>query len=160
MVAIISTWRKKWQPTPVFLPGESHGRRSLVGYSPWGCTESDTTEATWEKKKKLFPLTASCVKSNQELVFSLQTHRKTAPFHLKRRIRLKPQLCNQRWMLISPSFCHTEVMLRFPQEYKISLFFFYKGKDSFQVLCCCSHYLSCFLLVCFAFHSECILHHS
>ena len=37
-------WRKAWQPTPVFLPGESHGRRSLVGYSPWGRTESDTTE--------------------------------------------------------------------------------------------------------------------
>ena len=29
-------WRRKWQPTPVFLPGKSHGRRSLVGYSPWG----------------------------------------------------------------------------------------------------------------------------
>ena len=33
-----------WQPTPVLLPGESHGRRSLVGYSPWGRKESDTTE--------------------------------------------------------------------------------------------------------------------
>ena len=33
-----------WQPTPVFLPGEFHGQRSLVGYSPWGCKESDTTE--------------------------------------------------------------------------------------------------------------------
>ena len=30
------------QPTPVFLPGEFHGQRSLVGYSPWGCRESDT----------------------------------------------------------------------------------------------------------------------
>ena len=39
-------WRRKWQPTPVFLPGESHGWRSLVGCSPWGRTESDTTEAT------------------------------------------------------------------------------------------------------------------
>ena len=39
-------WRRKWQPTPVFLSGESHGWRSLVGCSPWGCTESDTTEAT------------------------------------------------------------------------------------------------------------------
>ena len=38
-------WRRKWQPTPVFLPGESHGRRSLVGCSPL-LTESDTTEAT------------------------------------------------------------------------------------------------------------------
>ena len=37
-------WRKKWQPTPVFLPGESQGRGSLVGYSPWGCKESNTTE--------------------------------------------------------------------------------------------------------------------
>ena len=37
-------WRRKWQPTPVFLPGESHERRSLVGYSPRGCKESDMTE--------------------------------------------------------------------------------------------------------------------
>ena len=37
-------WRKAWQPTPVFLPGESHGQRSLVGYSLWGCKELDTTE--------------------------------------------------------------------------------------------------------------------
>ena len=37
-------WRRKWQHTPVFLPGESHGWRSLVGYSPWGGEESDTTE--------------------------------------------------------------------------------------------------------------------
>ena len=40
-------WRREWQPTPVFLPGESHGQRSLVGYSPWGPTESDTTEVTY-----------------------------------------------------------------------------------------------------------------
>ena len=39
-------WGKKWQPTPVFLPGKSHGQRILAGYSPWGCKESDTTEAT------------------------------------------------------------------------------------------------------------------
>ena len=39
-------WSRKWQPTPVFLPGKSHGQRSLVGYSPWGRRESDTTEAT------------------------------------------------------------------------------------------------------------------
>ena len=37
-------WRRKWQPTPVLLPGKSHGRRSVVGYSPWGCRESDMTE--------------------------------------------------------------------------------------------------------------------
>ena len=37
-------WRRKWQPTPVFLPGESHGQRSLAGCSPRGHKESDTTE--------------------------------------------------------------------------------------------------------------------
>ena len=39
-------WRRKWQPTPVFLPGESQGRGSLMGCRLWGSTESDTTEAT------------------------------------------------------------------------------------------------------------------
>ena len=39
-------WRRKWQPTPVFLPGESHGRGSLVGCRLWGHTESDVTEVT------------------------------------------------------------------------------------------------------------------
>ena len=37
-------WRREWQPTPVSLPGESHGQRSLAGYSPWGCKKLDTTE--------------------------------------------------------------------------------------------------------------------
>ena len=37
-------WRRKWQPTPVLLPGKSHGQRSLAGYHPWGHKESDTTE--------------------------------------------------------------------------------------------------------------------
>ena len=39
-------WRRKWQPTPVFLPGESQGQKSLVGCRLWGRTESDMTEAT------------------------------------------------------------------------------------------------------------------
>ena len=39
-------WRRKWQPTPVFLPGESQGRGILVGCRLWGCTELDTTEVT------------------------------------------------------------------------------------------------------------------
>ena len=39
-------WRKKWQPAPIFLPGEFHGQRSLAGYNPWGHAESDTTEVT------------------------------------------------------------------------------------------------------------------
>ena len=42
-------WRRKWQPTPVFLPGESQGRGSLVGCCLWGRTELDTTEATYQQ---------------------------------------------------------------------------------------------------------------
>ena len=42
-------WRRKRQPTPVFLPGESQGRGRLVGCHLWGHTESDTTEVTWQQ---------------------------------------------------------------------------------------------------------------
>ena len=44
-------WSRKWQPTPVFLPGESRGRGSLVGCRLWGRTESDTTEATQQQQQ-------------------------------------------------------------------------------------------------------------
>ena len=37
-------WKRQWQPTTIFLPREFHGQRTLAGYSPWGCKESDTTE--------------------------------------------------------------------------------------------------------------------
>ena len=39
-------WKRKWPPTPVFLLGKSHGLRSLAGYSPWGCKESDMIKET------------------------------------------------------------------------------------------------------------------
>ena len=52
----LSRWRRQWHPTPVLLPGKSHGRRSLIGYSPWGCEESDTTE----RRHFHFPL--SCIR--------------------------------------------------------------------------------------------------
>ena len=42
--AILTSQRRQWHPTPVLLPGKSHGRRSLVGCSPWRCKESGTTE--------------------------------------------------------------------------------------------------------------------
>ena len=41
---VTSSWRREWQPAPIFLPGESQGERSLVGYSPWDCQESDGSE--------------------------------------------------------------------------------------------------------------------
>ena len=45
-LAVHELWRRKWQPTPVFLPGESQGQGSLAGGCLWGHTESDMTEAT------------------------------------------------------------------------------------------------------------------
>ena len=62
-------WRRKWQPTPVFLPGESHGQSSLVGYSPRGGEESGVTEANeraWkeihsERKNEPPQTTALCI---------------------------------------------------------------------------------------------------
>ena len=45
-------WRRKWQPTPVFLPGESQGQRSLMDCRLWGCTELDMTEATSQQQQQ------------------------------------------------------------------------------------------------------------
>ena len=43
-------WRRKWQPTPMFLPGESQGRGGMVDCHRWGCTESDTTDVTYQSQ--------------------------------------------------------------------------------------------------------------
>ena len=43
-------WRRARQPTPAFLPGESHGQKSLAGYSPWGRNDPDMTEVTWHTR--------------------------------------------------------------------------------------------------------------
>ena len=48
-------WRRKWQPTPVFLPAESHGQRRLAGYSPWGHKESDRTDQRTKRNEVLIP---------------------------------------------------------------------------------------------------------
>ena len=66
-------WRRKWQPPPVFLPGESQGRRSLVGCPLWGCTKSDTTikshsssssSSRWRTFKMLWEYLTPYIKSN------------------------------------------------------------------------------------------------
>ena len=54
-------WRRKWQPTPVFLPGESQGQRRLVGCCLWGRTESDTTDATYRHQQQCPPVDALVV---------------------------------------------------------------------------------------------------
>ena len=56
-------WRRKWQPTPVFLPGESQGQGSLVGYCLWGHTESDTTEVTQHSIRHFFNMAIVFVES-------------------------------------------------------------------------------------------------
>ena len=52
------SWRRKWQPTPVFLPRELHGQKSLVGYSPWGHKELDTAERLTLKIMASSPITS------------------------------------------------------------------------------------------------------
>ena len=64
-------WRRKWQPTPVFLPGKTHGQRSLAGYSPWGCKEAHTTERLHSLTHSLTP-----VAKDWKHQFSFQSQRK------------------------------------------------------------------------------------
>ena len=59
--------RRKWQPTPVFLPGESYGQGSLVGYSPRGRKESDTTERLNTQHRLTWRVTKQCPGSNMRL---------------------------------------------------------------------------------------------
>ena len=58
-------WRRRWQSTPVFLPGESQGWWSLVGCRLWGCTESDTTDAMQQQQQQQQQQQTSTVKSSQ-----------------------------------------------------------------------------------------------
>ena len=58
-------WKRKWQPTPVFLPGESHGERSLAGYSPWGqhsqtLLKQLSTHAWWRPSRKKAEIVKHC----------------------------------------------------------------------------------------------------
>ena len=62
-------WRRKWQPTPVFLPGDSQGRWGLVGCSLWGRTESDMTEATQQQQQQRVPINPSIPNSFFHLPF-------------------------------------------------------------------------------------------
>ena len=74
------SWRKEWHPTPVFLPGESNGQRSLASYSPWGHKESDTTEQLTHTHTQLPPF---CFKSALSLGTSLFGQWLTIHFPIK-----------------------------------------------------------------------------
>ena len=61
-------WRRKWQPAPMFLPGESQGQGSLVGCCLWGHTESDTTEAAAAAAERL---EVEVRKNNQVILYEM-----------------------------------------------------------------------------------------
>ena len=67
------SWRRKWQPTPVSLPRKSHGQRSLVGYSPWGCKKQDMTERLTLHHIDSIKFVQSLLTSNAAAVKSLQS---------------------------------------------------------------------------------------
>ena len=70
-------WRRKWQPAPVFLPGEFYGQRSLLGYSPWDCKESDTSEL----------ITLCCILDTR--IFKNEQHLHPACYHVRRNVQWK-----------------------------------------------------------------------
>ena len=76
-------WRRKWQPTPVILPGKFHGQRSLVGYSPWGCKESDMTEQLHSLTHTVLDYWFTCLWSTWSFAqFKLLLRRHASHVHL------------------------------------------------------------------------------
>ena len=79
-------WRRKWHPTPVLLPGKSHGQRNLVGYSPWSRKQSDTTK--WlhflllgaTATLSLFPLCLDCMKVSRIFIRELLQSKERVAF--------------------------------------------------------------------------------
>ena len=73
-------WRRKWQPTPVFLPGESQGWGSLVGCCLWGCTESDMTEAMQQQQQQQvgsLPQDPPCKRWQKEGIHNIENEKNT-----------------------------------------------------------------------------------
>ena len=87
---------RAWQPTPVFSPGESHGQRSLAGYTPWGSTESDTSKVTEHACMKLRadPIAKELIISTDQAGGLEQEKQKS--INLSPRTRLKRVLQNTR----------------------------------------------------------------
>ena len=96
-----SSWRRKWQPTPVFLPGKFHGQRNLAGYSPWGHKESATTEhiSTNYSSLSLPYVYAACHILGTAAVFIIYFYiddsvERGRPFQLSSVTQSCPTLCN------------------------------------------------------------------
>ena len=99
-------WKRKWQPTPVFLPGESQGWESLVGCHQWSRTESDTTEVTWQQQQQqaAWRLKKQSIQHVFQLVLSFDEDfiRSTSPlasqyFDLRSEYFLQLGLLSEHW---------------------------------------------------------------
>ena len=110
-------WRRKWQPTPAFLPGESQGRGSLVGCRLWGRTESDTTDVTQQQQQQ-HPshhlMTVLAFELSQRLkVFILNNARNKRRLNLDKNIRLIKMLVARGY-----GATHTHAHMRSSKQWK------------------------------------------
>ena len=96
-------WRRQWQPTPVFLAGESRGRGSLVGCRLWGHTESDTTEVTWQRQHQPYHL-VSCLYSRQRELFIKYWFYPKVPCPGLNTYRLRKGLRSRTWECLDLHF--------------------------------------------------------
>ena len=100
-------WRRKWQPTPVFLPGKSHRQRSLVGCSPWGCKESDTTKRLSTHTCKL-PMAALEIFLQERISFSSENLQDQLQHSRQGHLLRQPQTTTSMAEVPEPShFCPT-----------------------------------------------------
>ena len=107
-------WRTAWQPTLVFFPRESHGQRSLVGYSPQGCTESDMTEVTQQLCKHKSKWVKSVQRGPREgVVYWSREDSTLAQVH--RRSGFQEHVCQQSALQSSAS--HLTSLYQMPNLY-------------------------------------------
>ena len=97
-------WRRKWQPTPIFLPGNFHGQRSLTGYSPRGRQEWDMTEHTHTQSHNRIMLCLNCVKGRPHSAEVPRRHPR-CPSPQLALSQLEPQ-GHSDWRTCHPAFCH------------------------------------------------------
>ena len=103
-LAMQKTMRRKWQPTPVFLPEKFHGQRSLVGYSPWRHKELDTTEHT----HTLVRIRSSWFPSSPHLFFLVLIHTQNNIHFVTKGLKMLEEFL---WSNISQSFLINHVRL-------------------------------------------------
>ena len=85
-------WRRKWQPTPILLPGKFHGWRSLVGHSPWGCKELDTTERLHAWATKHSTAYTLSTKDSFPIQRHMQTESKVGRIRYSMQMKIKRKL--------------------------------------------------------------------